>query len=212
MTLAVGRSDCCPEELVRACVDDVSAFTAGLPLVDDRTLMVLRHACACSFTSPLRIPLGSTKSRSGSPRSNARSSPAAFSPRSRTWVASSVVTSTPTLPTLARSSRNTLTPAAACALTNSLRQSTSSFTWVEPASLPKALPTKIAPGTFSRNRLPGCGRIAVTPVRTSPPRIMVVCPTSTPETSVIASSGPVGRMPTFNPKSEARGRVLGALS
>lgn len=44
MTLAVGRSDCCPEELVRACVDDVTAFTAGLPLVDDRTLMVLRHA------------------------------------------------------------------------------------------------------------------------------------------------------------------------
>jgi transposase len=39
---------------------------------------------ACSFTSPLPIPLGSTKLRSGSPRSNARSSPAAFSLRSRT--------------------------------------------------------------------------------------------------------------------------------
>src|ERR1019366_815448 len=85
--------------------------------------------------------------------------------------------------------------------------SPSSSTWVEPASLPKALPTKTAPGTFSRNRLPGCGSMAVTPVRTSGPRMMVVCPTSTPATSVIASSGPVGRAPTFNPKSEARGRV-----
>ena len=42
----------------------------------------------------------------GSPRSNARSSPAAFSPRSRTWLANSVVTSTPTPPMLARSSGN----------------------------------------------------------------------------------------------------------
>jgi phosphoserine phosphatase RsbU/P len=44
MSLAIGRSDRCPEELVRACVDDVAAFTAGLPLLDDRTVMVLRHA------------------------------------------------------------------------------------------------------------------------------------------------------------------------
>src|SRR5438046_8449064 len=86
--------------------------------------------------------------------------------------------------------------------------SPSSFTWVEPASLPKALLTKIAPGTFSRNRLPGCGRLAVTPVCTSSPRRMVVCPTATPATSVIALSGPVGRMPTFSPNSEARGRPL----
>src|SRR4029453_256388 len=42
----------------------------------------------------------------------------------------------------------------------------------------------------------------------SSPRMMVVCPTSTPATSVIALSGPVGRMPTFRPKSEARGRAL----
>jgi transposase len=67
------------------------------------------------------------QSRSGSPRSNARSSPAAFSPRSRTWLANSVVTSTLTPPTPARSSGNTLTPAAAYALTNSLRQSTGSL-------------------------------------------------------------------------------------
>ena len=38
--------------------------------------------------------------------------------------------------------------------------------------------------------------------------MMVVCPTSTPATSVIALSGPVGRMPTLRPKSEARGRGL----
>jgi hypothetical protein len=74
--------------------------------------------------------------------------------------------------------------------------------------LPKALPRKTAPGTFSRNRLPGCGRMAVTPVRKSPPRMIVVCPTSTPATSVIASSGPVGKMPTLSPKSEARGLAL----
>src|SRR6266404_1769991 len=40
------------------------------------------------------------------------------------------------------------------------------------------------------------------------PRTIVVCPTSTPATSVIASSGPVGRIPTFNPRSAARGRAL----
>src|ERR1035437_93406 len=89
--------------------------------------------------------------------------------------------------------------------------SPSSFTCVEPTSLPKALLTKTAPGTFLRNRLPGCGRMAVTPVRTSLPRMTVVCPTSTPATSVIASSGPVGRTPTFSPKSEARGRASGVV-
>jgi hypothetical protein len=38
--------------------------------------------------------------------------------------------------------------------------------------------------------------------------MMVVCPTSTPATSVIALSGPTGKMPTFSPISEARGRLL----
>src|SRR6185369_2879926 len=85
-------------------------------------------------------------------------------------------------------------------------------TCVAPASFPKPLPTKIAPGTFSRYRLPACGRTAVTPVRMLSPRIMVVCPTSTPATSVIASSGPVGRMPTFNPRSDTRGRVVWAAA
>ena len=62
----------------------------------------------------------------------------------------------------------------------------SSCTCVEPASLPKALPTKTAPATLSRNRLPPCGRIAVTPVRTRSPLTTVVWPTRTPATSVIA--------------------------
>ena len=56
----------------------------------------------------------------------------------------------------------------------------SSCTCVEPANLPKALPTNTAPGTFSRNRLPPCGTIAVTPVRTVSPAMRVVCPTRTP--------------------------------
>jgi sigma-B regulation protein RsbU (phosphoserine phosphatase) len=43
-SLATVRSDCCPEELVRACVHDITAFTAGVPAVDDRTVMALRHA------------------------------------------------------------------------------------------------------------------------------------------------------------------------
>jgi phosphoserine phosphatase RsbU/P len=44
MSLAIARSDHCPEELVRACIDDVTEFTAGIPLVDDRTVMALRRA------------------------------------------------------------------------------------------------------------------------------------------------------------------------
>ena len=47
----------------------------------------------------------------------------------------------------------------------------SSLTCVEPASLPKALPTNTAPATFSWKRLPPCGRMAVTPVRTVSPSI-----------------------------------------
>ena len=39
--------------------------------------------------------------------------------------------------------------------------------------------------------------IAVTPVRTSEPRITVVCPTATPATSVIASSAPGDNTPTM---------------
>lgn len=38
------RSHLPPEELVRACVDDVTAFTADTELSDDRTLLALRRA------------------------------------------------------------------------------------------------------------------------------------------------------------------------
>ena len=49
----------------------------------------------------------------------------------------------------------------------------SSRTWVDPASLPNALPTKTAPATFSRKRLPPCGTMAVTPVLTVSPVVSV---------------------------------------
>src|SRR5205814_8396269 len=58
-----------------------------------------------------------------------------------------------------------------------------------------ALPMKTAAGTLSRKRFPACGRITVTPVRISLPRTILVCPTFTPATSVIASSGPRGNVP-----------------
>src|SRR5688572_25327284 len=84
--------------------------------------------------------------------------------------------------------------------------SPSSSICVDPISFPNPLPTKTAPGTFSRKRLPAWGKITVTPVRTFSPRITVVCPTRTPATSVIALSGPVGRIPGVMPMSRARGR------
>src|SRR5262249_10804718 len=73
-------------------------------------------------------------------------------------------------------------------------------------SFPKPFPTNTAPGTLSRNRFPEWGRIAVTPVRTSEPRMTVVCPTATPLISVIASSGPGDNTPTMIPSSRARSR------
>ena len=82
----------------------------------------------------------------------------------------------------------------------------SSSTCVEPASLPKALPTNTAPGTLSWNRLPPCGTTAVTPVRTRSPPARVTCPTATPATSVIALSGPGSNTPGASPRSRARGR------
>ncbi len=45
--------------------------------------------------------------------------------------------------------------------------SPSSRTWVTPSSLPKPLPTWMAAGTRDVYGLPPCGRMAVTPVRTS---------------------------------------------
>src|SRR5215468_11959776 len=64
----------------------------------------------------------------------------------------------------------------------------------------------MAAGTFSRKRLPECGRIAVTPVLTLSPLIKVAWPTRTPATSVTALFLPVGRIPTSTPRSRARGR------
>ena len=88
----------------------------------------------------------------------------------------------------------------------------SSCTCVEPANLPKALPTNTAPGTFSRNRLPPCGTIAVTPVRTVSPAMRVVCPTRTPATSVMAFSGPGLPSPGVIPRSRARGRPWAVIA
>ena len=68
----------------------------------------------------------------------------------------------------------------------------SSLTCVDPASLPNALPTNTAPATLSWKTLPPCGRIAVTPVRTRSPSTIVVWPTRTPSTSVIALRAPLG--------------------
>src|SRR6202167_5581698 len=63
------------------------------------------------------------------------------------------------------------------------------------------------------------GNTAVTPVRTGPsptcsgpdPRMMVVCPTRTPATSVIAFHRAVGYLPTVIPSSRARCRTSGGL-
>src|SRR5262249_53690282 len=73
-------------------------------------------------------------------------------------------------------------------------------------SFPNAFPIKTAPGTFSRKRLPPCGRIAVTPVRMFASRTIVEWPTITPGTSVMALSCPGGNTPTITPASRARGR------
>ena len=86
--------------------------------------------------------------------------------------------------------------------------SPSSFTCVDPASFPNALPINTAPGTFSRNRFPLCGSTAVTPVRTLSPRINVAWPTATPATSVMELSAPVGSTPTTMPTSRARGLLV----
>ena len=54
--------------------------------------------------------------------------------------------------------------------------------------------------------------ITVTPVRTSLPRRIVVCPTRTPGTSVIAFHRPGGYVPTPRPTSRARGRSVGGAA
>src|SRR6185503_12588938 len=83
----------------------------------------------------------------------------------------------------------------------------SSSTCVEPASLPKALPTKTPAPTFSWKTFPACGTTAVTPVRTVSPSIRVTWPTRTPATSVMASRAPGGKTPGASPRSRARGHA-----
>ena len=85
--------------------------------------------------------------------------------------------------------------------------SPSSRTCVTPTSLPNPLPTWIAAGTRSKNRLPACGRMAVTPVRMESPSTTVVWPTRTPATSVIAFNGPGRKTPGATPSARARTRV-----
>src|SRR5215204_2543784 len=87
----------------------------------------------------------------------------------------------------------------------------SSSTCVEPASLPNALPTNTAPATFCWNRFPPWGRIAVTPVRMFSPVTIVVWPTRTPPTSVIALFAPGSIDPGAIPRSRARGRDCEAV-
>jgi hypothetical protein len=81
----------------------------------------------------------------------------------------------------------------------------SSLTCERPTSLPNPFPTTMAPCTLSRNRFPACGRTAVTPVRSESPLHTVTCPTRTPATSVMASSGPGGSAPITIPASRTLG-------
>ena len=106
---------------------------------------------------------------------------------------------------------NSATSASAARQTQSVQvrrigvsSSPSSFTCVEPTSFPNALPTCTAAGTRSKKRLPPCGRIAVTPVWMESPLMIVVWPTFTPATSVIALFAPGVKMPGATPRSRAR--------
>ena len=74
-----------------------------------------------------------------------------------------------------------------------------SWIWVTPVSSPAPLSTKLPAMGRSRNTS-SHGMMAVTPVRTGPlpgelrpsPSMMVLCPTRTPGTSVMALPGPTG--------------------
>ena len=80
-----------------------------------------------------------------------------------------------------------------------------SSTQCVPVRSPKPLPAKLAANTGS-HVLP-FGQTTVTPVRTAcapAPEMMVLCPTSTPATSVIAFSAP-GVPSNGTPRSRARG-------
>ena len=83
-----------------------------------------------------------------------------------------------------------------------------------PETSPAPLSTKPPPFIRSMKMLPRLGRMAVTPVRTGPwpgrsgpsPRMMVLWPTSTPSTSVMALYLPGLKRPRGSPSSRARTR------
>ena len=89
-----------------------------------------------------------------------------------------------------------------------------SSTCDRPVISPAPLRTPMAAGTGAANAERSCGWMAVTPVRAGPlptrsapsPWMTVVCPTRTPSTSVIAFSGPGGKLPMMMPRSRRRGR------
>ena len=76
---------------------------------------------------------------------------------------------------------------------------------------PETVADKNRARNFFLKQISACGKIAVTPVRTFSPRIMVVCPTRTPATSVIELNSPVGKMPIFRPISRARGLLFSGI-
>src|SRR6185437_12367696 len=69
--------------------------------------------------------------------------------------------------------------------------------------LPKPLSTSAAATTFSANRLPPCGKMAVTPVWISP-LFSVQWPTRTPGTSAMLLRSPGVSEPQARPRSRAR--------
>jgi transposase len=112
---------CPPRQQIHIILDNLSAHKTQAV----RAFLQQHPRVRFHFT-PTYSP-GSIRSRSGSPRSNARSSHAASSPRFPTWLANSAATSMPTPPMPGPSSGNTPTPLAASAVTNSLRQATSPY-------------------------------------------------------------------------------------
>ncbi len=72
--LAEVVSLCSPRQQIHIILDNLSAHKTQIG-----STTFSKSILACSFTSPLRIPLGSIKSSSGSPRSSVRSLPAASS-------------------------------------------------------------------------------------------------------------------------------------
>ena len=113
-----------------------------------------------AFTSRPLTPLGSTRSKSGLPKSNGTSSLAASSPLFPTWRGSCAATSTPIQQTQGRSTGNTPTPRGASAVTTSLRQATSGdlkqFTSSVELPCPTSLAERVRDGSAARSYRAGC--------------------------------------------------------